>query len=191
MLAAALSAAVFLGLFFGAQLVWWLALALAVAVYGAVLLIVRRRRRADEIVLGARVTQADVQAAGEALRDSAERLDKAAAQVPEADREAVEEMARHVWSIRENVLEDADDYRLTRRFIGSYLPNIVKSVETYAQLASKAARSQPERLAAVGKQIREYGPVLEHIDQACIENDFAALESEVDALGAQLSRRIR
>lgn len=185
-----LAAIIFLGLFFGLNLVWWLALVLAAVGYGALLLVIPHRRRADEIILTAKTSKADLQSAGEALSDSAKRLTDTIAKLPEADATAVEEMAQHILSIRENILRDPEDYRLTRRFITTYLPNMVQTVETYAGLTGRTKGAQSERLDALGAQIRAFAPVVDQIDRACIENDLAALESEVDALGTQLSRRM-
>lgn len=185
-----LAAIIFLGLFFGLNLVWWLALVLAAVGYGALLLVIPHRRRADEIILTAKTSKADLQSAGEALSDSAKRLTDTITRLPKADAMAVEEMAQHILSIRENILRDPEDYRLTRRFITTYLPNMVQTVETYAGLAGRTKGAQSERLDALGAQIRAFAPVVDQIDRACIENDLAALESEVDALGTQLSRRM-
>jgi hypothetical protein len=71
--AGTLAAILFLGLFFGLNLVWWLALVLAAVGYGALLLVIPHRRRADEIILTAKTSKADRQSAGEALTDSAKR----------------------------------------------------------------------------------------------------------------------
>lgn len=188
--AGALAAAVFLALFFGAALVWWLALVLGAVAYGAFLMIIPRRYRPEEIVLRAHVTQADMQNAGAALKGHAMRLERVADRLPPEDRRAVDGMAGHLMSIRDNVLKDPDDYRLTRRFITTYLPNMVRSVESYADLAGQGRGDQAARLAQLGKQIRGYATVVEDIDRACIENDLVALEAEVDALGTQLSRRM-
>lgn len=189
LLASALSACVFVALFFGATLVWWLALGLAASVYLALLLIVRRRTPLDEVMLDARISAADIQAAGAALRDAADRLTRAAEPVPEGDRQAIEHMAETLMAIRDKVLADPQDYRSTRRFIASYLPHMVQSVEAYGDLARVSRGKQADRLARLGAQIRGYAPILDQIDQACIENDFTALEAEVDALGTQLNRR--
>lgn len=189
-MAGILAAILFLGLFFGLKLVWWLALVLAAVGYGALLLVIPHRRRADEIILTAKTSKADLQSAGEALSDSANRLTVTIDKLPKADATAVEEMAQHILSIRENILRDPEDYRLTRRFITTYLPNMVQTVETYAGLTGRTKGAQSERLDALGAQIRAFAPVVDQIDRACIENDLAALESEVDALGTQLSRRM-
>jgi hypothetical protein len=186
-----LSAAIFLALFFGAALVWWLALGLGAVAYGALLLMIPRRKRASEITLGLRVTAEDVQNAGHVLQEYATRLQRALPGLPEADRRAVEDMARHLGSIRDNVLRDPDDFRLTRRFISSYLPNVVQTVETYADLAGRTTGDQATRLMALGEQIRGFASVVEEIERACVENDLAALEAEVNALDTQLSRRLR
>lgn len=190
-LAGILAGAVFLALFFGMQLVWWLALILGAVAYAAFLLIIPRRYRPEEIVLRAHVSQTDMQNAGAALKGHALRLDRLLRSLPDQDRPAIENMSAHLMSIRDNVLKDPDDYRLTRRFITTYLPNMVRTVESYAQLAGQGSGDQSDRIATLGQQIREFGAVIEDIDRACIENDLAALEAEVDALGTQLSRRLR
>jgi hypothetical protein len=185
------AAAIFLALFFGATLVWWLALVLGAVAYGALLLVIPRRKRASEITLGLRVTEQDVQNAGHALQEYAMRLQRTLPGLPEADRPAVAEMAQHLGSIRENVMRDPDDFRLTRRFITTYLPNVVQTVETYADLSGRTSGEQAARLQALGEQIRGFASVVEEIERACVENDLAALEAEVGALDTQLSRRIR
>jgi hypothetical protein len=185
------AAAIFLALFFGATLVWWLALVLGAVAYGALLLVIPRRKRASEITLGLRVTEQDVQNAGHALQEYAMRLQRTLPGLPEADRPAVAEMAQHLGSIRENVMRDPDDFRLTRRFITTYLPNVVQTVETYADLSGRTSGEQANRLQALGEQIRGFSTVVDDIARACVENDLAALEAEVGALDTQLSRRMR
>lgn len=187
-LAALVAAGAFLGLYFGLSLVWWLALGLAVVVYGALLLVIGRRTPADEIMLGARVSAADLANASAALSQSAARLSNAAERAPEADRAEIEAMAGHLRSIRDKVASDPEDFRNTRRFLTSYLPHLVTTVEGYADLARQAKGSNAERLAAIRQNITEFGPVLERIDQACLENDFAALEVQVDVLATQMKR---
>lgn len=187
-LAAVLAGGAFLALFFLAQLVWWLAFALAAAVYLALLLMVRRQRPAEEIMLAARVSAADIHRAAAGMDAAAARLANAAKEAPEADATLIEGMAARVRSIRNHVANDPEDYRRTRRFITSYLPNMVDSVERYARLAGQARGSHVERLAALRESIRGYGPTLERIDRACLENDFDALEVEVDVLTAQMKR---
>lgn len=187
-LAALVAAAGFLGLYFGLSLVWWLALGLAVAVYAALLLLIPRRRPETEIMLTERVSAADIRAATQRLEDAAGRLMKAAGIAPEADRAAIADMAAHVGSIRLQIEHDPQDYRAARRLVTSYLPNMVASVENYVGLASRAQGSNQDRLSALSAGIRNYGPALERIDQACLENDFNALEAEVEALGIQMKR---
>ncbi len=190
-LAGGLAAAIFLGLFFGLTLVWWLALVLAGVAFGALLLVIPRKRRAEEILRGTAVTQADMEKAASALKDHTQRLDRSLPALPPSDRAAVQSMAAHLMSIHDNVLKDPEDYRSTRRFIFTYLPNMVQTIESYAGIAGQATGAQADRVAQLGAQIRAYVPVIEEIDRACIENDISALEAEVDALGTQLSRRLR
>lgn len=183
-----LAAAAFLGLYFGLSLVVWLALVLAVAVYAAALLLIGRRRPLEEINLGTSVSAADIQSAAAALQDAQQRLERAAGKAPEADTPAILDMASHVGSIRRSVLEDPEDYRPARRFITFYLPNIVKTVESYVKLAGQARGEKAARLHDLSGQIRRFGEVVERIDAACIENDLRALEVEVDVLSGQLDR---
>lgn len=183
------SAGVFLGLFFGVDLVWWVALPLAAVAYGGLLLLVPRKPPETEIMLGDRVSAADLRIAARALEDSARRISEALPHTPRDDHQALADMSAHLLSIREQVLADPRDYRSTRRFITSYLPNMVRSVEAYGDLNQRARGKQQERIKALGEQIHSFGPVVEQIDRACLENDFTALEAEVDALGTQLARR--
>lgn len=188
LVAALLSAAAFLGLYFGLSLVWWFALALAVALYFGFLLAIPRRRAPEEILVAGQVTAADLQQAATVLSAAAGRIETASGQALEEDRASLEAMARHLRSIREKILGDPKDYRSTRRFIVSYLPQVVETVEGYAALAPKARGAQRERLREVGQRIRSFEPVIEKIDQACLENDFMALEVQVDVLATQMDR---
>ena len=70
-LAGGLAAVVFLGLFFGVHLVWWLALILGAVAYGALLLIIPKRLRDTEIAMTANVTKADLEQAAASLESHA------------------------------------------------------------------------------------------------------------------------
>jgi len=183
-----LAALTFLLLYFGLGLVWWAALVGGIAGFGAGLLIIQRRRPLEEIRLSDRVSAADISSAAEALADAQSRLDAAAKQAPDADAGGIAEMAGHVGSIRNSVMQDPEDYRHARRFITFYLPNIVKTVETYARLTGQARGANAERLTGMSDQIRGFGQVVERIDAACLENDLRALEIEVEVLSDQLDR---
>ncbi|MEM1266178.1 MAG: 5-bromo-4-chloroindolyl phosphate hydrolysis family protein [Pseudomonadota bacterium] len=187
-LAAAVAAGVFLGLYFGLLLVWWLALLLAVVVYFALILVVPRRRPLEEIVVGERVTAADLDAADQLLTDAATRIGRAAAIAPAETQGDLEGMALHLTSIRDQIARDATDFRRTRSFIHHHLPKMVTSVETYVDLASRSQGAAHTRLHDLGQRIRNFRTVVEKIDDACLENDVAALEAEVDALGVQMTR---
>ena len=184
--AGVLAAAVFLGLFQGLLLQWYLALGLGVAVYGAFLMLIGRRMPLEEIVLSDRVSAADIAKAGDALREAAARVGRAAALLTGADRATLTGLQGHLDSIREQIMADPADYRSAQRFITSYLTNMVSNIEAYVHLAKRAAGD--ERLAGLRQGIIGYGQVVARIDKACLENDFTALEGEVDALAFQLKR---
>ena len=185
-IAALASSGAFLVLYFGASLVWWLSLGLAFAIYFAFLLIVERRPPLDEIQLSERVSAADIEMAAIALKEAGVRLTNAAARAPETDRPAINDMARNVFSIRERIIEDPEDFRPARRFITIYLPKIVQTVESYAKLTGQATTGTAERVSGLGAQIRSFVPVIERINAACIENDLRLLEVEVEVLSGTL-----
>lgn len=187
-LAALVASAVFLALFFPAQLVWWLALGLAALVYAALLLIIPRRKPLDEVMVGERISAQDIARATDALTNAAYRMNEAAKQAPMADRAGLQDMSQHLSSIRELVKADPRDYVQTKQFISYFLPLIVTTVESYVGLAKLADGKNADRIAELGGMIKGFGPVVQKIDQACIENDFAELEAQVSALQFQLKR---
>lgn len=188
LLAAALASAAFLALFLKAGLVWWLALGLAVLVYGALLLMIPRRRPLSEVMVSDQVSAQDIAKATAALTLAINRLDAAARAMPQGDSLSLGEMSRHLASIRELIKADPRDFRQTRQFVGYFLPLIVTTVESYVELAKLAQGENATRLAELGKVIQGFAPVVQKIDQACIENDFTALEAQVSALQFQLKR---
>ena len=187
-LAALLASAAFLGLFLGAALVWWLALPLAAVTYGALLLIIPRRPPLTEVMLTDQVSAADIARATDALTNAAYRLNEAAKIAPPADRTGLTDMSNHLTSIRELIKSDPKDYRQTKQFISYFLPLIVTTVESYVGLAKLAQGENAARLAELGTMIKGFVPVVQKIDQACLENDFTALEAQVSALQFQLKR---
>ena len=187
-IAALLASTVFLALFFPAALVWWLALGLAAVVYFALLLLIPRRKPLNEVMLGDQVSAADIARATDALTNAAYRMNEAAKQAPAADKPGLLDMSKHLSSIRELIKADPKDYRQTKQFISYFLPLIVTTVESYVGLAKLADGKNADRVAELGTMIKGFVPVVQKIDQACIENDFVALESEISALQFQLKR---
>jgi 5-bromo-4-chloroindolyl phosphate hydrolysis protein len=134
------------------------------------------------------VSAADIARATDALTNAAYRLNEAAKIAPPADRAGLADMSKHLSSIRELIKSDPKDYRQTKQFISYFLPLIVTTVESYVGLAKLAQGENAERLAELGSMIKGFVPVVQKIDQACIENDFTALEAQVSALQFQLKR---
>jgi hypothetical protein len=161
---------------------------LAVVVYLALLLLIGRRPPLDEVMLSTRVSAADVRQASAALAASARRLEAAAETAPEADRKEIRKMVGHIGSIRAQIEQEPEDFRRARRFVTNYLPHMVETVESYVSLAGRAKGQQAERLGPIRDRIRDFLPALERIDAACLENDFAELEAQVDALAIQMKR---
>ncbi len=186
--AGVLAAGAFLGLYFGLLLQWWLSGGLAAAVYFALLLVIARRTPLSELMLSDRVSAADVAAAGAALAEAVNRVGHAAGTAPDADRPGLAELQSHLASIREQVLADPADYRSAQRFITSYLPRMVDSVEGFAALARRVQGPDVARLQPLREGLATYREAVARIDRACLENDFTALEAEIDALAFQVKR---
>jgi 5-bromo-4-chloroindolyl phosphate hydrolysis protein len=187
-IAALVASGVFLALFFPASLVWWAALGLSAVVYFALLLLIPRRPPLDEVMVSDQVSAEDIARASAALTAAITRLDAAAKAAPRDNALDLPDLSRHLASIRELIKADPRDYRQTRQFISYFLPMIVSTVESYISLAKLAQDDNSARLAELGSMIKGFVPVVQKIDQACIENDFAALEAQVSALQFQLKR---
>ena len=187
-IAALLASAVFLALFLPASLVWWAALGLAAVVYFALLLLIPRRPPLQEVMVGDQVSALDIARATAALTSAITRIDAADKAAPKGNALDLPDMSRHLASIRDLIKADPTDYRQTRQFISYFLPIIVTTVESYVGLAKLAQGENAARLAELGTMIKGFVPVVQKIDQACIENDFAALEAQVSALQFQLKR---
>lgn len=187
--AGAAASGAFLGAFFGLHLVWWMALIAGVAVYGAMMLIIGRRPPPTEEYVADGVSRAELTAAINSITAASSTMRGLSQKARGADREAFSRMAKLFEAIRGHHIKDPRDYRHTRRFIRHDLPRIVESAEKYVDLDHRASGTNRDRVEALGQQIHSFLPVLEKIDQACLENDFMALEVQVEVLGEQLETR--
>lgn len=182
-------AAAFLGAFFGLNLVWWIALIAAAAVFGAMLMIIQRKPEAAEEMVTDGVSRAELTGAINAITDASKKMRALALSANGADKAEFQKMAGLFEAIRGHHIRDPRDYRHTRRFIRHDLPRIVDTAERYVDLDKRASGENRERVKVLGDRIRSFTPVLEKIDQACLENDFMALEVQVEVLGDQLESR--
>lgn len=187
--AASLASAGFLGLFFGVGLVWWLALVLAILIYGAALLMIRRRRMLSEISLASRVTAEDLSIADRALREADARLERALKRAPQGDQGQLQEMRQDLDVLRQNILDDPNDFRAVRGFLKVQLPEIVGAVDSYVRLAAQSTPETEARIRELGAQIRELAAPIRRMRIASVENDLRALDIEVSVLTQTLGRR--
>lgn len=178
--------AAFAGFYLGAGMLGWVAFALALAVYGALLLLIAPSPDRSLIRLGERVSAADLDGAFAALGSGENRLRRAAAAAPERDRPSIAAMADELAALRRNLQTDPDDFRGARRFIAAYLPHMLVTVENYVALAARAEDNP--RILSLSQGIAGFLPPLRRVNQACLENDFLALEAEVSALEIQMKR---
>lgn len=78
---------------------------------------------------------------------------------------------------------------LTRKFRKHVIGRMLATIEDYIALAKRAGPDQQDRLTQISDQLSEFVPVLERIDQACLDNDLTNLEINVEVLNEQLNRR--
>lgn len=183
------ASSVFLGLFFGLNMVWWAAFVGAVLVFFAALLVIRKRPDDDDVRVADRTSKADIKDAGRKMSVAIEKLGAARSKLHDSDIATISSLVEHVESIRDQVISDPKDYRRARRFITNNLGYIVDTVERYADLSEKARGRHEDRLAALSDQIKAFVPAVEKIDTACLENDFRTLEAQIEVLAIQMKRR--
>jgi 5-bromo-4-chloroindolyl phosphate hydrolysis protein len=190
--AGGLAAVAFVGIYAGLGLAALVALPLAAAVYGALLLLIGRRVPDNEVMIDARHSAADVKAAARALDLAAARLRAAAEAIDGADAARLTDMAGHLASIGRQVARDPADFRATRRFVRNFLPGLVESVEAFAQSGRSGRPRRTRKTGAAARTgIVAFEAQLARIDRACLENDLDALEIEMDVLGQQMERGVR
>lgn len=189
-LAGLAGAIVFLGLYFGVALAWWAALFAGLAVYTAIMLLIETPPAAQALEGLDTQNEEELRAAINLLTDAASRLRRAALKARGPEKQTFKRMAELIEAIRGHHLADERDFRHTRGFINITLDRMVGSVEGFVDLDGKARGENRQRLDTLRERIEGFVPVLERVDQACLENDFLALEVEVEVLGDQLARKI-
>lgn len=187
--AAIVASIVFAALFFGANAVWLVALVLAVAVYGGVLLLVKRRKTLSEIHVASRVTAQELREAATALSGAATSITEAADVVAPDRQRSLIAMAKDLEVIRANILDDPADFRAARSFVNVHLPVVVEVVETYSKLAVQKTPETEARINELGDRIKEFGPPIRQIRNASTEADLSALETQVSVLSQLMDRR--
>ncbi|MGF1554328.1 MAG: hypothetical protein ACFBWO_17765 [Paracoccaceae bacterium] len=181
-LAGGAAAAAFLAAFLEAALVWWLALAIGLAVWAGVLLAVETPPETAP----PRDETAEARAA---VAEAAGRFREAARTHEGADAEAFARMAGSLDALAAHYAEDPSGVRRTRRFVIAELPLLVETLERYGALKARARGANAERLRAMAEGLHAYVPVLERLDQACLENDFVEFEVQLGVLAERRARR--
>lgn len=187
--AGAAAAAAFLTLFFGLLLHALAAGVGALAVYGAMLLIIQRRPPPAERMLTDDVSEADLSEAVALMTRAADALESLGPRAPARDRALLDALAASLRRIAEHHRQDPRDLKHTRRFLRHDLGRIVETAAAYVDLAGRAAPADAPRLEALSTLIHGFAPAFERIERACLENDFMRLEVEAEVLSDQLAAR--
>lgn len=186
LLAGLLASGGFMAAYLGANLIWWAALLIGVAVYIAALLLIERAPEDEEVFVHANLTQADVNAAVEQCKQAAQALRKASRtnRIDADTATALERMAQLVDEIAVNYGQDPRDLKHSRSFVNNHLPKMMDAVNNYVSLSERTVSEQSQtRLLHVGAKLQGYVPHLQIIHDACLENDFEKLELETSVLG--------
>ena len=181
--------AVFLVLLAALRLRGLLPFVAGAATYLALLWALRgERTRPRPVALPEGVSRTDYEAAVAALATASRALRSLSVAAPGADELTIWGMAERVEAIRRHHVANPAHVTRTRNFVRHTLPRMVAAVAGYVDLAQRAGPERDERLAGVARRLHGFVPVLERIDQACIDNDLMALEVGVEVLDEQLGR---
>lgn len=123
------------------------------------------------------------------LEDAGRRLASLSGTAPAEDQPLFEHMALLMQRLARHHRLNPDHAPRTQRFRRHVVGRMVEAVAAYVELTRRATPEQRERLADISTRIEAFVPVLERIDQACVENDLTALEVNVEVLNEQLDRR--
>ena len=123
------------------------------------------------------------------LDQAAKRLRRLARKAPDHDVPLFQRMADLFDTLKEHHIANPAHVRLTRKFRKHVIGPMIGTVQDYVDLAGRTGPDQRERLSQISKQLEAFVPVLERIDQACLDNDLTKLEINVEVLNEQLNRR--
>lgn len=185
LLAGAGASLMFLGLFLGLDLVWWLAAIAAIVAFVGIVLAVPRAREAHEIEVAAGVTEADVKAALKTFSEAADDM-QTCSQEPRLTKEMALtflRLARIVRAIGDAVRDDPDNLRQLRGFTQHHLPELRSISKTYVQLRRAPLNERAEqRLDHIRDRIVGYTDRFDDVYHACLDDDFQRLEISTKAL---------
>lgn len=181
--AAGTASVVFAGSYVGLSLAWWLSVVLALLVFGLMLRIIGLRAPTDDERVPDGIARSDLDAANDALSKASATMRRLAERAREEERKTFARLADLFEAIRAHHLDDPGAYQHTRRFVRRDTPRIVDTAETYVALSGNATVTDVVRIREMGERIRQVVPVLEKIDQACLESDVMMIEVQIDVLG--------
>jgi len=185
LVAGGLASAIFLGLFFGANLVWWVPLLLSAVAFVGVLLALPKLRSADQVEVADGITQAELDQAINMCREVAAELESLSqeAKLSREIADAFQRLAEIVSDIAEDFIRDPRDIRYSRGLIDHHLGAVREIARRYVQLRKARLNEEGDRrLGDVRARILGYVGQFDAIYHACLANDFRQLEVSTAAL---------
>lgn len=119
----------------------------------------------------------------------AKRLQRLARKAPKQDTQRFQRMADLFQTLKQHHIANPAHAVLTRKFRKHVIGRMLATIEDYVALAKRSGPDQQDRLSKISRQLAEFIPLLERIDQACLNNDLIELEVNVEVLSEQLNRR--
>ena len=165
---------------------WLPALAIAFAVYIALILLIERAPEDSEVLLHEHLNPKDLKKAIAYCHTAAKQLSKTS-RVKSIDPDtaaAMQQLAQLVERIADNYQDDPRDLKQSIPLLKHYLPKLLSITQDFKQLSKKLdSTQQQQRLDKIAARIQSYVPHFQVIYDACLENDFKRLELESDVLG--------
>ncbi|MBM2578050.1 hypothetical protein JQC91_17220 [Jannaschia sp. Os4] len=122
------------------------------------------------------------------LAGTADRLRGAADRVAAPRATTFRDMAERLERIRAHVRARPAVPGGIRRLAGHHAAVMADLADDYADLEARTRPEQADRLDALGAQFADHLDVLDRLDAALVEADFARVEAAMEVLDLQLAR---
>jgi 5-bromo-4-chloroindolyl phosphate hydrolysis protein len=177
------------------SLKWLPALAIAFAVYIALILLIERAPEDYEILVHKNLNQDDVNKSIAYFYQANKKLRQVSHidHVDDNTSTALRNLAELVKRIADNYRDDPGDLKRSIPLIKQYLPRLLDIVDNFEKLSKKTSETAhlQARLDKIATTIQTYVPHFEAIYEALLENDFKRLELESEVLGDVMKMQTR
>ncbi len=186
LLSGGLSLGVYLGMEWGLTLVWWVDVTAALLTYGALHLVIARKKEADEIqARGLSLTQAELHAKVNNGLDMARQFAALAKTIPQSPMAPVlQDISQVVEQIFNHFLDDPSDYRKVFAFVDNDISLGLKLAEFYTKYSQTPGLGSEEQQMLQDKEkvIHKFLEGCQQCYRKCLEDDFQEFDLHADYL---------